>query len=87
VSAEVVSADHEWHRANIELQRAVAVQEAAQVAREAQNGRYLAGLSSLLELLDAEDLEQKARQRRIEARRDEAVAVVRLLGACGLLGR
>ena len=51
-----------------------------------QNGRYLAGLASLLELLDAEDLEQEARQRRIEAQRDEAIKSAQLLSACGMLG-
>lgn len=87
VTTEAVGAYYAFQRAQIDSQRAVAVLEAAEVAREAQNGRYLAGLSSLLELLDAEDLAQQARQRGIEARRDEAIASARLAFACGTLTR
>jgi outer membrane protein TolC len=87
IGAEAVNAFYALQRAHTETQRALAVLEAAGVAREAQNGRYLAGLASLLELLDAEDLEQQARQRRIEAQRDEAIAQAQLTAACGMLGR
>lgn len=87
IGAEVVATYYALQRARTESQRAVAVLEAAQVAREAQNGRYLAGVASLLELLDAEDLEQEARLRRIEARRDEAVTAAQLLSVCGMLAR
>jgi outer membrane protein TolC len=87
IGAEAVSAYYALERAKTEKRRAVAVLEAAAVAREAQNGRYVAGLSSLLELLDAEDLEQQARQRRIEAQRDEAIASALLLSVCGTLAQ
>jgi outer membrane protein len=87
IAAESVAAFFGLERAKTEHQRAVAVLEAAQVTREAQNGRYAAGVGSLLELLDAEDLEQQARQRRIEAERDESIASAQLQSACGMLGR
>jgi outer membrane protein len=87
IGAQAVAAYYALERAKTEHQRAVAVLEAAQVTREAQNGRYTAGVGSLLELLDAEDLEQQARQARIEAERDESIASAQLLSACGMLGR
>lgn len=87
IGTEAVAAYYALERARVEHQRAVAVLEAAQVTREAQNGRYAAGVGSLLELLDAEDLEQQARQQRIEAERDESIASAQLLSACGVLGR
>ena len=87
IESEAVGAFYTLSRARIWHQRAVAVLEAAKVTRDAQNGRYRAGLGSLLELLDAEDLEQQARQARIEAQRDEVIASARLQAACGLLVR
>ncbi|HKU43139.1 MAG TPA: TolC family protein [Polyangiales bacterium] len=87
IESEAVGAYYVLERARIEHQRAVAVLEAATVTRDAQNGRYRAGLGSLLELLDAEDLEQQARQARIDAQRDEVIASARLQAACGLLAR
>lgn len=85
IAGEAVGAYYAFERAKVLRERAVAVLEAAQVTREAQNGRYAAGLASLLELLDAEELEQRARQARIEAERDEVIAVAQLQSACGLL--
>lgn len=85
VGAEAVAAFYALSRAKTAHQQAVAVLEAAQVTREAQNGRYAAGVGSLLELLDAEDIEQQARQRRIETERDESIASAQLLNACGML--
>jgi outer membrane protein TolC len=85
VGAQAVRAFYLLEHAKTEHQRAVAVLEAAQVTREAQYGRYAAGVGSLLELLDAEDLEQQARQQRIEAERDESIASAQLLSACGVL--
>ncbi len=87
IGAEAVAAYYVLERAKTQLRSAVAVLEAAEVTREAQNGRYVAGLGSLLELLDAEEIEQLARQRRIEAERDEAIASAQLLSACGSLVR
>jgi outer membrane protein TolC len=87
ITTQAVAAYYVLERAKTFYQSAVAVLDAAQVTREAQNGRYVAGLGSLLELLDAEDLEQQARQRRIEAERDQAIASAQLLAACGLLMR
>jgi outer membrane protein TolC len=72
-------------RAKIDLERAVAVLRASEVARDAQNGRYRAGLASMLELLDAENLAQQSRRASIEAERDHRLAGVRLLWASGRL--
>jgi outer membrane protein TolC len=85
VASEVVRAFYARERARTEHARAVAILAAAQVTREAQEGRYRAGLASLLELLDTEDLEQQARQRRIESERDRAIASAHLAAACGVL--
>lgn len=85
IESEAVQAYFTHERMRTERERAVAILADAQIAREAQHGRYMAGVASLLELLDAEDLEQTARQRRIEATRDQAIAQVRLLAACGQL--
>ncbi|HEY6557815.1 MAG TPA: TolC family protein [Polyangiaceae bacterium] len=87
VMAEAVEAAFLLQRAKTELDRAEAVLAAGRVTREAQNGRYRAGLASLLELLDAENLEQVARQQRILAERDYRIASARLWAACGLLKR
>jgi outer membrane protein len=85
VASEAVAAAHGVVRAKIELERAAAVLQASETARDAQNGRYRAGLASLLELLDAENLAQQARRARIEAERDHRVAGARLLWASGRL--
>jgi outer membrane protein TolC len=87
IGAEAVAAFYALSHAKTAHQQAVAVLEAAQVTREAQNGRYAAGVGSLLELLDAEDIEQQARQRRIETERDQSIASAQLLNACGMLVR
>ncbi len=60
---------------------------AAQVTRVAQNERYRAGVASLLDLLDAEGVEQNARRQHIESLRDHRLARVRLLAICGQLER
>jgi outer membrane protein len=85
VSAEAVAAFYALQRAKLERERAIEVLLTAGSTREAQNDRYRVGVGSLLELLDAESLEQDARLRRIEAERDEAIASARLLAACGLM--
>jgi outer membrane protein len=85
VTAEAVAAFYALQRAKLERERAIEVLLTAGSTREAQNDRYRVGVGSLLELLDAESLEQDARLRRIEAERDEAIATTRLLAACGLL--
>jgi len=87
VMAEAVEASFLLQRAKTEFDRSQAVLGAAGITREAQNGRYRAGLASLLELLDAESLEQEARERRIQAERDYHIAEARLWAACGLLKR
>jgi outer membrane protein len=87
VMAEAVEASLLLRRAKTELDRSTAVLAAAGITREAQNGRYRAGLASMLELLDAESLEQDARQRRIAAERDYRIAEANLYAACGLLKR
>jgi outer membrane protein len=87
VTNEAVQAAYTLEHARVELERAVAILGVARATRESQNGRYRSGMASLLELLDAENLEQDARQRRIEAERDHAIAVARLIAACGLIHR
>src|SRR4029078_5350874 len=77
ITTEAAQAVYALERARIDLQRATAVLDVARATRESQNGRYRSGLASLLELLDAENIEQEARQRRIEAERDHAIAVTR----------
>ena len=85
VASEAVAASHAIVRAKIEVDRAKAVLKGAEVARDAQNGRYRAGVTSLLELLDAENLALQARRARIEAEREHRVAGARLLWASGRL--
>lgn len=85
LGADAVAAFYALERTRIERARADAMLQSAARAREAQHGRYAAGVSSLLELLDAEELEQEARLRRIEARRDAAISLARLLATCGQL--
>jgi outer membrane protein len=85
VASKAVAASHAVLRAKIELERAVAVLRASESAREVQNGRYRAGLASLLELLDAENLAQQARRASIEAEREHQIAGARLLRASGRL--
>jgi outer membrane protein TolC len=87
VAAEAVAASFAADEARNEMDRAAAVLEGAEAVLEAQTGRYRAGVGSLVELLDAEALEQEARVGRIVSRRDYQLAGVRLLSACGLLVR
>lgn len=87
IRAEVVAAVYAARRAKTELDRATAVRSAAEATRRAQNGRYMTGLASLLELLDAESLEQNARVTVVEAERDYDIAGARLLAAAGLIDR
>jgi outer membrane protein len=75
----------ELTRASAELEQAQKILEAARVTREAQHRRYSVGEASLLELLDAEAVEQEARARRILSLRDRELACIRLLDAAGLL--
>jgi outer membrane protein TolC len=83
VRAEVVEAAYQVQRGRAMLDQATQILAAAQAARTAQNERYRAGVASLLDLLDAEGVEQTARRQRIEAERDHRIARVRLLALCG----
>jgi outer membrane protein len=85
IKAEVADASFGVQRTRAELESATQVLSAAEAAREAQNGRYQTGIASLLELLDAEAVEQNARFQRIQAERDHQIANVRLLAATGLI--
>lgn len=85
VRAEVVGAAYQVERTRALLAQATQVLAAAEATRTAQNQRYRAGVASLLELLDAESLEQNARRQRIEAVREHRVARLRLLASCGML--
>lgn len=72
-------------RVSAELEQAEKILEAARSTREAQHKRYELGEASLLELIDAESVEQEARTRRILAVRDQDLARIRALDAAGLL--
>lgn len=85
IDSEEVAAAQALAGAEIELERAVEILRASQETRIAQNGRYRAGVASLIELLDAEAQEQQARRRRIEAERDHDLASARLLWVTGRL--
>jgi outer membrane protein TolC len=85
LKAEVAEASFAVDRTRAELERATHILSAAESARAAQNGRYQSGVASLLELLDAEAVEQNARLERIQAARDHQLASVRLLSATGLI--
>jgi outer membrane protein TolC len=87
VEAEAVAASFAAEAAKNDLDLAMAVLGAAGAVREAQTERYRAGVASLVELVDAESLDQQARIGRILARRDYLTAGARLLSACGLLAR
>jgi outer membrane protein len=86
VRNEAVAAALGAENARVKLEQAEQVLAGAQVTRTAQNERYRAGVATLLELLDAEQLEQSARLSRIEAARDYAIARAVLLSATGKLG-
>lgn len=73
--------------AKAQLDRATETLAAATTTRQAQNERYRAGVSTLLELLDAEELEQNARRQRIEAARDYDLARAQLLAVCGTIDK
>jgi outer membrane protein TolC len=85
VGAEVVDAAYAVQRTRAQLEQTIQVLAAAQATRVAQNERYRAGAASLLDLLDAEGLEQNARRQRIEAERDHRIARLALLATCGQL--
>jgi outer membrane protein TolC len=85
VRAEAVDAAYAAVRTRQQVEQANQVLEAAGVARTAQQQRYRAGVASLLELLDAESIEQTARRARIEAQRDHDLARARVLAVCGTL--
>jgi outer membrane protein TolC len=85
VRAQVVEAAYHVQRTRALLEQTTQILAAAQVTRVAQNERYRAGAASLLELLDAEAIEQNARRQRIEAERDHRVARLQLLATCGVL--
>ncbi|MDB4975694.1 MAG: efflux pump, family, outer membrane protein [Myxococcaceae bacterium] len=85
VRAEVVAAAYTVKRARALLEQSTQILAGAEAARTAQNERYRAGVASLLDLLDAEGVEQNARRQRIEAARDHRMARVTLLGLCGVL--
>ena len=87
VRAEAVAAAYAVEQQRAALEQAQQLLTAATVMREAQRERYRAGVASLLELMDAETIEQAARVRRIEASRDYDLARMRLLSACGVLSQ
>ncbi|MET0287431.1 MAG: TolC family protein, partial [Polyangiales bacterium] len=86
VRAEAVDAAYAVQRAQSMLDQANQVLEAAKAARTVQHERYGVGMASLLELLDAEAIEQNARRTRIEAMRDFDLSRARVLAVCGTLG-
>ncbi|HTU61402.1 MAG TPA: TolC family protein, partial [Polyangiales bacterium] len=87
VRREAVDAAYGEQRARALLEQTEQVLVAARATRTAQLERYQAGVASLLELLDAEELEQSARRARIEAARDHEIAKANVLAATGTLAR
>lgn len=87
VRAETTATAFEVKRTRAALGQAMEVWNAAQAARTAQNARYKEGVATLLELLDAESVEQAARRQRIEALRDYRTAQTRLLAVCGVIDK
>jgi outer membrane protein TolC len=87
VRNEAVAAAYAAQRAKVRLDQAEQVLAGAQVTRVSQNERYRAGVATLLELLDAEALEQAARLSRIEAQREYDIARARLLSATGTIAK
>ncbi|MFT3921668.1 MAG: TolC family protein [Myxococcales bacterium] len=85
LKAQVAEALYGAQIAKAQLDRATETLAAATTTRQAQNERYRAGVSTLLELLDAEELEQNARRSRIEASRDYDIARAQLLSVCGTI--
>jgi outer membrane protein len=83
--AEVVAAAYNAQRAKAQLDQAEQVHAATEVTRNAQEQRYKAGIASILELMDAEALEQTARIAHLEAARDYDIARARVLSTCGVL--
>jgi len=74
-------------KAQASYEQATQVLASAAEALRAQSDRYRAGIASLLELLDAQNIEQQARGNVILAKRDVDLSRVRLLAACGVLGQ
>jgi outer membrane protein TolC len=87
VRAQVAEAAYTAQRAKAQLDQAAEVLVSATTTRVAQNQRYRAGVATLLDLLDAEDIEQRARMTRIEASRDYDLSRARLLAVCGAIER
>jgi len=83
VGAEIVAAQLGVLRARAMQERAARMLKAAEITRDVQNQRYSAGIGSLLELLDAESIEQGARRERINAERELQLSYVRFLSARG----
>lgn len=83
--AAAITNRREVARAREALSQADQIFAAAHSTREAQYRRYEVGEASLIELLDAEDVEQEARSRRILAQRDVELSRIALLDAMGLL--
>jgi outer membrane protein len=83
--AEAVTGRGQVLRAREALAQAEQILEAARSTREAQYKRYQGGEASLLELLDAEAVEQEARSRRITTLRDLELSRITLLDAMGML--
>jgi outer membrane protein len=87
VQSEAVDASYRALRQKVMLEQTEQVLASAQVARTSQNERYRAGVATLLELLDAEQVEQSARLARIEAQREFDIARARLASAVGVIAR
>jgi outer membrane protein TolC len=87
LKAQVAEALFAAQIAKAQLDRATETLAATTTTRQAQNERYRAGVSTLLELLDAEELEQNARRQRIEAARDYDIARANLLAVCGTIDK
>lgn len=87
VRTEAVQAFFTHDKAQASYEQFTQVLASAAQALGAQSERYRMGIASLLELLDAQNIEQQVRGNLILAQRDVNLARVRLLAACGMLGR
>ena len=85
VRALILEALREHERTQAAVERAQHLRDGTRAALDAQKRRYELGAASLIELLDAQSLEQQARAQLIDAELAEGLARAQVLSRCGLL--
>jgi outer membrane protein TolC len=85
VRALVLEALREHERTQAAVERAQHLRDGTRAALDAQKRRYELGAASLIELLDAQSLEQQARAELIDAELSQSLARAQVLSRCGLL--